>query len=219
MALPSGTHRATVGATGTDFAVNTAAGAKFSVGQLADQDGHIVGSLPAYGFVVPPAAVAANKVYFDLFNAQAGARLRLRKLFAIPQADTAVTGALSVRLDFMRTSTVGTGGTASATPPSAAKAAAAIWPFAPDAPVLPVGITMRMAPTGGATDREWLFPAYVFTEETAPGTHLAPMFNLLPELPADQAIELPQGYGLKIVQGAVASVGSIGFLGAFVLEQ
>ncbi|MCU1679206.1 MAG: hypothetical protein JWM93_3964 [Frankiales bacterium] len=216
MALPGDSH--TSGAAGTVFPTQTVAGKEYPVGMFADQDGHIQGSLPAWGFVVPPVAVGASKIYFDLFNAQSATVLRLRKLFAIVANDVAVSGVVAVRLDVMRTSAVGTSGTAFAGPTSASKTAAAFWPFS-RASSLPAGVTARVAPSGGATDQAWLFPSYIFTEETAPGAHLAQMFNLLPDMPMDQAIELDNGAGLKVVQGSVASVGSIGFFGTFTIES
>jgi hypothetical protein len=214
MALPNDSHVSG----GTTFATSLVGGKEYPVGMLADQDGHIQGSLPAWGFVVPPVAVGAAKVYFDLFNAQAATVLRLRKLFAIVATDVAVAPTVGVRLDVMRTSAVGTAGTAFAGPTSASKTAAAFWPFA-RGNSLPIGVTGRAVPTGGATDQAWLFPSYIFTEETAPGAHLAQMFNLLPDMPMDQAIELDNGAGLKVVQGSVASVGTIGFFGTFTIES
>jgi len=192
-------------------------GKKYQVMVTADADGHIRGSLPAWGLVIPPAAVGANKIFFDLFNNAAGVTLRLRKLFAIVATDVAVTGTLGVRGDTMRTSAVGTGGTAAVTTASASKTAAAFWPFSPPN-TLPAGITARAVPTGGATDEQWLWPAYVFTEETNMSSHLPQFFNLLPELSTEQSIELPTGKGLKVVQGAVASVGNVAFLVVFTIE-
>lgn len=202
---------------GAAIATQLAGGKKHQVVMTADADGHIRGSLPAWGLTIPPSAVGANKIYFDLFNAQASTVLRLRKLFAIVATDVAVTGALGVRVDTMRTSAVGTGGTAAVGPTSASKTAAAFWTFSPGA-TLPAGVTARVTPAGGATDESWLWPSYLFTEETNASTQMAQFFNLLPELSTEQSIELPTGKGLKVVQGAVASVGSLGFLGVFTIE-
>lgn len=216
MALPNSSVPITPGV-GAEIATHDAGGKKYQAVVTADADGHVRGSLPAWGLVIPPTAVGANKIYFDLFNAQAATVLRLRKLFAIVATDVAVTGTLGVRVDTMRTSAIGTAGTAAVGPTSAAKTAAAFWPFTPGN-TLPAGVTARAVPTGGATDEAWLWPSYVFTEETNQSSHIPQFFNLLPELTTEQSIELPTGKGLKVVQGTVASVGNVSFLAAFTIE-
>ena len=223
MALPNDSVDVTPG-TGATIATNTVGSKEYQVMMTADSDGHIRGSLPAWGLVIPPAAVGASKIYFDLFNNAASTTLRLRKLFAIAALDVAVAPVVAIRLDVMRTSAVGTGGTAASTTASASKTAAAFWPFAP-ANTLTSGITARLVPTGGATDEQWLFPGYFGLEETNVATgaggvsaYLNQYFNLLPELTTEQSIELPTGKGLKVVQGSVASAGNIGFLVVFTVE-
>ena len=223
MALPNGSVDITPG-TGETVAVHDVGGKGYQAVMTADHDGHIRGSLPAWSLVIPPAAVGASKIFFDLFNNQASTVLRLRKLFAIAALDVAVAPVLGVRLDVMRTSAVGTGGTAAVGPTSASKTAAAFWPFTPGN-TLPAGVTARLVPTGGATDQAWLFPGYFGLEETNVATgsggvsaYLNQYFNLLPELTTEQSIELPQGNGLKVVQGTVASAGNLGFLVVFTVE-
>ena len=210
--------------TGATVATHVAASKEHQVFMQADPDGHLQGSLPAWGFVVPPVAAGASKVYFDLFNNEAATIVRLRKLFPIIAVDVAVAPVVGARMDFMRTSAVGTGGTAFAGPTSASKTAAAFWPFTPGN-TLAAGITARVAPTGGATDQAWLFPIYLGGEETNVATGsggaaalLAPYFNMLPELPFGQPIELTTGTGLKIIQGTVASAGNFGWFGTFTVE-
>lgn len=202
---------------GAVIATHLAGGKEHQVMMTADPAGHIRGSLPAWGLVIPPAAVGASKIYFDLFNNQASTTLKLRKLFGIVATDVAVTGVVGIRADVMRTSAVGTGGTAATTTASASKTAAGFWPFA-TANTLPAGITARAVPTAGATDEQWLFPSYLFTEETNVSSQVTQFYNLLPELGTEQAIELPTGKGLKVVQGTVASVGTVGYLLVFTIE-
>ena len=216
MALPNDSIDVTPG-TGATVATHTVSSKEYQVVMTSDADGQIRGSLPAWGLVIPPAAVGASKIYFDLFNNQASTILRLRKLFGIVATDVAVTGTLGIRVDTMRTSAVGTGGTAAVGPASASKTAAAFWPFTPGN-TLPAGVTARTVPTGGATDEAWLFPSYLFTEETNVSSQVTQFFNLLPELTTEQSIELPTGKGLKVVQGTVASVGTVAFLAVFTVE-
>lgn len=215
MALPNDSVDVTPGS-GATIATQLAGGKEYQVVMTADPDGHIRGSLPAWNLIVPPSAAAANKIYFDLFNTSANT-LRLRKLFAIVATDVAVTGLVGVRADAMRTSAIGTGGTTATTTASASKTAAAFWPNAPGL-TLPAGITARAVPTAGATDEQWLWPSYLFTEETNLSAHIPQFFNLVPELSTEQTIELPTNKGLKVVQGSVASVGNVGFLVVFTIE-
>jgi hypothetical protein len=216
MALANGSVPITPGA-GAPIAAHLVNGVQHQVVMTADAEGHVRGSLPAWGLIIPPSAVGASKIYFDLHNNQASTTLRLRKLFGIVATDVAVTGTLGVRVDTMRTSTVGTGGTAALTTASASKTSPSFWPLA-SVGTLPAGITARVSPAGGATDEQWLWPTYLFTEETNASTQMAQFFNLLPELSTEQSIELPTGKGLKVVQGAIASVGSLGFMLIFTIE-
>lgn len=213
MALPNATH--TSGTAGTVFPTQLIGSNEYPVGMVADQDGHIKGSLPAFGLVVPPTAVGASKLYFDLHTTTS--RVRIRGLYAIVATDVAVTGTLGVRLDTFRTSSVGTGGTAAATTASTSTTAASIYPF-DGSTAVPSGITARVTATGGAASEQFLFPSYVFTEETNISAHIPQFYNLIPQFPAEQALELPAGKGLKVVQGSVASVGNIGFLVTFTVE-
>lgn len=188
----------------------------------ADASGHIIGSLPAYGFVVPPVAVGASKLYFDIFNAQSGAIIRLRKLFVVVATDVAVTGTLGVRLDTIRTNTVGTGGTAfTTTKGNSSTTAASFYNYDPSQNSIATqaaGITGRVTATGGAASDAWLWPGYFFTEETNVSSQVTQFYDLIPHLDGQQAIEFPNGFGFKVVQGSVASVGNIGFFGAFTIE-
>lgn len=201
---------------GTVFPTHLISGKEHPVGIQADRNGHLIGSLPAFGLVIPPAAVGAGKVFFDLHNASAS-RLCLRRLVGIVATDVAVTGTVGVRVDTMRTSNVGTGGTAASTTNSTSKTAPAFWSF-DGSTALPAGITARVGPTGGAADESWLFPNFLFTEETNVSTQITQFFSLLPVLDSGQTVDLPAGKGLKAIQGSVASVGSLGFLACFTVE-
>lgn len=208
----------------TTFATHLVGGKEYPVGMTSDADGHVNGSLPAWGFIVPPVAAGASKLYFDIFNSQASTTLRLRKLFPIIATDVAVAPVVAARFDVMRTSAVGTAGTAFGGPVSASKTAAAFWPFIQGL-TLPAGITGRVGATGGATDYQFLFPFFLGGEESNVATGaggvaalLAQNYNLLPELPYGQPVECPTGYGFKVIQGTVASAGSFGFFGVFTVE-
>lgn len=65
-----------------------------------------------------------------------------------------------------------------------------------------------MTPTGGATAGAVICNRQIFTEETNAADYEPVEF--LPTL-----LEVGEGTGIRIVQGAVASVGNIGFQVAF----
>jgi len=213
MALPNDSHPS--GTTGTTFATHAVSGKEYPVGMMADSDGQIIGSLPAFGLYVPPAAVGASKIYFDLHTTTS--RLRIRGLYAIVATDVAVTGVVGVRLDAFRTSAIGTAGTAASTTASAVTTTPGFWAL-DGSTALPAGITARTVPTGGATNEQYYFPTYVFTEETLSPSAESQSLNMIPQLPGGQALEIPAGKGLKVMQGTVAGVGTIGFLVVFTVE-
>jgi hypothetical protein len=170
------------------------------------------GAAPSYLLTVPPAAVGANARAFDLFNgANSNLLLRILGLWVIPASDAAVTGIVSARFDVHRTSAIGTAG-AAAGYKGTATTTPSINPLDSANPALPAQVSARAAPTGGATPAGWLFPIYVATEETAPGAHMAQMFNLMLQPQSAQEITARPGEGLLVQQGAVASVGSVGWL-------
>lgn len=155
---------------------------------------------------IPSAAVAANKIWFDLFNgAAAGTVIKIVSIKAIVDTDTAVTGVLGVELMTTRTTAVGTGGTA-ATAESATTTVPTIASL-DTTNTLTSGITARVTPTGGATAGAVLTRRWVFTEETSVAASWE--YELLPE--GITALYLRQNQGLRVIQGAVASVGNIAF--------
>jgi hypothetical protein len=171
----------------------------------------LVEASSVYRLIVPSQAVGANKVYFDLFNATgSGSTVRVRSVFAFVDSDTAVTGTLGVELNLTRTSAVGTGGTA-ATANGTSLTAATISTLDPAMAALSASITARLAPTGGATAGAWLGQRWVFTEETNAAAALGGLIGAEFIRVGGADVLVPQNTGLRIVQGAVASVGSIGF--------
>jgi hypothetical protein len=164
---------------------------------------------------VPKQAVGANLVYFDLFNAAGSGRtVAVSSIQPVVSGAVAVTGVLGVDLFLTRTTAVGTGGTA-ATFKGTDTTACTISTVAPGNSNLISTITARLTPSGGATAGEVLTWASVFTEETSSGAYMGKCndFVFIGKDPED--IIIPEGTGIRIVQGAVASVGNIGFNVAF----
>lgn len=174
---------------------------------------------PWYGYMTPRIAVGADKLMADLFLAAAAKiDLILRGLWAIPQLDTAVAGVLSARYDLYRTSAIGTGGTAASSDSATRDVGGGnFWKFDESMPALDANLTARVAPGGGATISRWLFPVEVATEETTASMgYLNQYMNTIPVLSdGGPKIIVRPGTGLLIKQGAVASVGAVGFLLAF----
>ena len=155
---------------------------------------------PPFVLSVPSQAAGASKVFFDLWNGST-VPLVLGKLVGIKDGSVAVTGVVAVKLIATRTSAIGTGGTA-AVAESATVTDSVISATDPSV-ALPSGVTARSAPSGGATAGAVLGEAEIFPEETSD------QYLPVDLVPADTII--PAGTGIRVIQGAVASVGNIGF--------
>lgn len=164
-----------------------------------------------YRLFVPKAAAGSNKVYWDLFNA-AGSGMELDVLACVPivSGAVAVTGSLSVDLFLTRTSAVGTGGTA-ATVNGVALDAATITSHDNSMPFDRSFVTVRSAPTGGATAGAVISFRSVFTEETSVASYWPCSDMVRPRADGIPSLLVPQSTGLRVVQGAIASVGNIAF--------
>lgn len=197
---------------------NPGDGKEYQVVMVAGDGGHIHGTKPSYLMMVPPQAVAASKNYFDLFNAAgSGKVMEINGIWAIPKTDVAIVGVVGVELQTARTNTVGTGGTGHAYN-GTSFAALNISPKDTGNAALPAQVTARFTPTGGAAIQSALFGSYIFTEETNAGANLAQFFNLLPASTTElQSLTFREGFGLRVSQGTVAGLGSIGFLIDFTL--
>lgn len=197
---------------------NPGDGKEYQVVMVAGDKGHIHGSKPSYLLWIPPQAAAASKIYFDLYNATgSGKTIEVNGIWPISKSDVAVTGAVSIEASLIRTSAVGTGGTAITTSTSAATAG--IAKKDPNNAALPAQITARLVPTGGATAEALLLVSYIFPEETNAATLLQQYQNILPAVNEEtQAIMLPEGYGICVKQGSVASVNSFGWLADFTVS-
>jgi hypothetical protein len=157
-----------------------------------------------YKLFVPAQAVGASLVYFDLFNVNNGQTLNIVQCVPIVSGAVAVTGVVAVDLFLTRTTAVGTGGTA-ATASGTSLTACTISAFDHEQPIDLTRVTARLTPTGGATAGAVLAQCSVFSEETNAGTY-TPI-----DLCRGYRVPVRYGTGIRIVQGAVASVGNIGF--------
>lgn len=160
---------------------------------------------------IPAQAAGASLVYFDLWNTPTSAygNLKIHSIVPIISGAVAVTGVVAVDLFLTRTTAVGTGGTA-ATSEGTSLTAATFSSFDCSSPIALAQISARLTPSGGATAGAVLSYRSVFTEETNSAAYaLIDMVN--PPAQAFSNVPIPQGSGIRVVQGSVASVGNIGF--------
>jgi hypothetical protein len=222
MTLPNDSIAVTPGA-GAAMPTHLISGKEYPVGLEADMDGHIKGSLPAYLLTqTPRVTTAAATDFFDIFNAAgSGYVMRIRGLWLIKNVTAASAIIPFFEFHAFRTSAVGTAGTAHTFDSATAPAAGAVNIARMDttAVALPAQVTARSLPTGGATAAQYLFPMYFSNEETYTFAEGSQFYNLIPDLPYDQPLEIQEGQGFKVRQiTATASTGTnYGWMLAFVL--
>jgi hypothetical protein len=162
-----------------------------------------------YKLFVPASAAGANKVYFDFWNGS-DKDVEIASVVPIASGAVAVVGTLAVDLFLTRTTAIGTGGT-EATQEGTALTAATISRLDSDGPPLRSGISARLAPAGGATAGAVLGFNSQFTEETALPTYFRSNLVEGAQPGINSVLTVRPGTGIRVVQGAVASVGNIGF--------
>lgn len=211
---------------GATVATHLVASKEHQVICVADDSGHIQGSLPTYFYCTPPQVASGSKLHADIFNATGSGKIMdIRGVWLIQKLDVAVTGLVGVRMDLYRTSAVGTGGTAAAVDSATIDVAGGNFTkFDESNAAIPAQITARATPTGGATISRWLFPSFSSPEEgmTATGSgptgYLSQYQNLIPMFTYGQKLVVRENTGILFKQGTVASVGSVSILVAFTLE-
>ena len=211
---------------GATVATHLAGGKEHQVFMQADEDGQIQGSTDAWMLCMTPRVLgAAAADQFDLFNAAgSGKTIRLRSLFPIRNRTVALATLPDWQFDVIRTSAVGTGGTAFASaagPPAAPGGTLA--PLDSTNVALPAQITARGLPTGGATAAVHWFSTFLSGIHSAtardPAFELMSGINLIPQLPWGNPFVIREGQGFKVRQvTATASTGvAFGWLAVFTL--
>lgn len=164
-----------------------------------------------YRLFMPKQAAGANLVYFDLFNASwSGQVVEVVSIIPVVSGAVAVVGTLAVDLFLTRTTSVGTGGTAASWTNTSLTSPGFVC-CAPRGSALSSGITARLTPTGGAAAGPVIGWRSVSTEETNAGSYTPPIDLARAYYDDLQGIVVDENTGLRVVQGAVASVGNIGF--------
>lgn len=170
----------------------------------------------------PRVTTAAATDFFDLFNAAgSGKKIRVMGLYAMLQITAASAIIPSFQFSLIKTSAVGTGGTAHTFEGAASPTTGLVNIARSDGTdsTLPAQITSRSLPTGGATASKFLFDAWLVSEETNPAAYLTQMYNLMPVGDAIKEVILAEGEGVKVRQiTATASTGTnYGWLLTFTL--
>lgn len=173
-------------------------------------------------YQTPRVTTAAATDFFDLFNASgSGKKLRIMGIYPVNQVTAASAIVPSWQFSVIKTSAVGTGGTAHTFEGAAAPGAGALNITRADGTdaSLPAQITSRSLPTGGATASKFMFDIWQTSEETNPAVYMTQMFNWIPTGDAIKEVILAEGEGMKIRQiTATASTGTnFGFLVVFTL--
>ena len=162
-----------------------------------------------YKLFVPVTAAGANKVYFDIWNGS-DKDIEVASVVPIASGAVAVVGTLAVDLFLTRTTAIGTGGTG-ATLEGTALNAATFTRLDPEGPPLRAGISARFTPGGGATAGAVIGFNSIFTEETNIATYFRSNMVEAAQPGINSVLTIRPGTGIRVVQGAVASVGNIGF--------
>ena len=200
---------------GATIATHLASSKEHQVVVRADETGHLLGTKATWHVSSANTAnvAAARTTHFDLFNASgSGVIMKIWAIYIIPSL--AIVTGVGMNWEIIRTSAVGTGGTA-AVPGKLDTASAA----------LPAQVTARIKPTGGATT-DATNPLTVFvnasSEETTPYCSIASKLNHVfdeaqPGV-ATQPWTMRPGEGLKIDQVTNSAVGTTNHAILFTVE-
>lgn len=168
---------------------------------VADYEGHIVGTRPTWcmqsGFI----ALAANKLFFDLFNATGSGKI-LQVLAIALQKDMSTQTGVAIQFDLHKTTSVGTGGTG-------------ITPVKLDSgnAALSGSVTARFAASGGAALGDKLISRFYHSEETNTAAQTQEAFPfwppvILPGLHFHQPIMIRENEGLTLKQITSSTAGT-----------
>ncbi len=163
-----------------------------------------------YSLFVAHQTAGANVIHFDLWNASGStAYLRVHSIEAVVSGEVAAVGAVAIALHLKRTTAIGTAGTA-ATYEGTDSTASTFSAIDNQHRLNPL-ITARRLPTGGATAGSQLRHVNVFPEETNSGAYSVTVNLARPAGFDTPPIKVPEGTGISVVQGSVASLGEVGY--------
>ncbi len=202
---------------GASIASQLLSGTQYQAMVLVDENGQIIGSKDTYLYSVASQVhvAAANTVHWDIWNGSADKTVRIVSIKQIPNIVTAVTGVV-FDWQLLRTSAVGTGGTASTA-----------WLPDTTQPAIDAGVTMRLKPTGGATTSGSALASYSISSEetntstiqiaTQGGLELVPEFLRISGGIA-HGIRLGPSQGLKCIQVTNSAAGNTGWIITITIE-
>jgi hypothetical protein len=180
--------------------------------RISDGVNFIANAPTYYLYQSPRVTTAAATDFFDLFNAVgSGKKIKVIGLYPVLQITAASAIVPSFQFSLIKTSAVGTGGTAHTFEGAAAPTTGLVNIARADDTdaVVPAQITSRALPTGGATAAKFLFDIWLTSEETNAAPYLVQGLNWMPQGQEFKEVNLAEGQGLKIRQiTATASTGT-----------
>jgi hypothetical protein len=199
MSLPNDSILVTPGS-GATVATHVVNSKEYQAVVPCDASGHIQGSKPTYSGQSGFTALAANKLFFDLFNAS-GSGVILRLVAISLQKDMSTQTGTNVRFDLFRTTSVGTGGTTITHNKNDTNDAS-----------LPAQVTARTGATGGATQTDLFLSRFYHSEETNVAAQAQEAFPFWPPggislwMPVDLTARENYGFTLKQITSTTAGV-------------
>lgn len=198
------------GATVATFSPGGSNTTEYQVMIPADATGHLAETKPTYGLYIPNVTNAANLYHWELFNgAASGLTVTVFGIWPRPATDVAVTGLVSARYDFFKTTALSSGGSA-CNYESASTLSCNFWRFDSGDVAMTSQITAKTVLTSITTSFH-MGHLYVVPEETNAASVLAQANNVVPGGTYSKKIVLRQGEGIAVRQGTVASVGATGW--------
>lgn len=177
----------------------------------ADATGHMAETKPTYGLYIPNVLNTTGNVYhWELFNgALSGLTVTVFGIWPRPATDVAVSGLVSTRYDFFKTTTLSSGGSA-CNYESQSTLSCNFWRFDSGDAAMSSQVTAKTVLTSITTSFH-MFHYYVHPEELNAASVLIQASNFVPGGAYTKKITLRQGEGIAVRQGTIASVAATGW--------
>lgn len=197
--------------------------AKANIYQSGDDVSTLVPNAQTYQWQTPYIAAGTYKKYIQIFNKKgSGTKIRILGIYPQVEGDVAVTGALSISFEVLRTTIQATGANAGISyvyrSTSSVTPGGSLTPFNTNNPALSSFFVATTTPA--VTIRESLMRFQCFTEETNQALYICggqTNFMDSGNYPMD-SIVLREGEGMVIMQQIIASVNNIAFRIVFAIE-
>lgn len=193
----------------------------------ANAGGFVAETMPTYGLNIPQLGLTGNSYHWELFNHPSSAKtLTLRGLWPTPELGVAVQIINPERYALYRTTTVASGGTASAAFESATTTVANFFRLNPGDASLSSHISALTKPTSITTGAFlWQMEiSSLCTFGTVDGweatnwNQLLQGINFIPQREFGEELSIPPGQGIALRQGGTVGSGRLGWLMEFTVD-